>query len=123
MAGATNPNAVHAVLTDYSSAAVTAGTNKREWTAPFHGRIVAVYARAETAGSGTGSTTIDVNIGGTSALDSVLSLGVTSTGRFSGGSLASDRSFRAGDRISYDIDSIPTTTGHARVSIVICLGV
>lgn len=105
---------------DYSSAAVTAGTNKREWTALFPGRVVA-HARAEGAGSGAGSTVIDVNVNGTSVLESTLSLASASTGEFSGGAPAANASVQPGDRVSYDIDSVPATAGHTRVSVSIAI--
>ena len=119
-------HAVHTTFEDYSSAAVTAGTDKREWTAPFSGRIAGVSPRAETAGVGAGSTTIDVNINGTSIFASANrpTIAQASTGEFSAGGFDSTASgFVAGDRISYDVDAIPATTGHARVSLSISLGV
>jgi hypothetical protein len=119
-------HACHGILQDYSAAALTTGTNKREWVAPFKGRIIGVSPRAETAGSGTGSTTIDVNINGTSIFASANqpTLAVASTGEFTAGLFDSTAAtFNAGDRISYDVDAIPTTTGHARFSLSISLGV
>jgi len=119
-------HAVHGVLEDYSSAAVTVGTEKREWTAPAHGRIVGVSLRAETAGVGTGSTTIDVNINGISIFVAANrpTLATASTGEFAAGGFDGTQStFVAGDRISYDVDAIPATTGHARFSLSISLGI
>ena len=119
-------HAVHTTLEDYSSAALTVGTEKKEWVAPFSGRIAGVSPRAEMAGVGAGSTTIDVNINGTSifAAANRPTIAQASTGEFSAGNFDGTQStFVAGDRISYDVDAIPATTGHARFSLSISLGV
>lgn len=121
MAKPTNPNShVKQVCDDYSSAAVTAGTNKREWTALFGGRIVA-HARAEGTGTGAGSTSVDVNVNGVSVLARVLTLGSASTGEFTQGEPAATASVKPGDRISYDIDAVPGSGGHTRFSIAIAV--
>jgi len=114
-----NPNSnIRQSLEDYSAAAVTTGTAKREWTVLYGGRVVA-HARAEAAGSGTGSTKIDVNVNGTSILARVLEKTSTS-GQFSNGEPASGASCRPGDVISYDIDAIGQTA-HTRVSVAIAV--
>ena len=114
-----NPNsAIRQVFTDYTVGAVTAGTNKREFTAMFGGRVVA-HARAEGAGVGAGNTDVDVNVNGVSVLSRILRIATASTGEFTQGEPAGAGSCRPGDRISYDIDAIPATTGHTRFSITI----
>lgn len=105
-------------FTDYSAAALTAGTNKREFTAIFGGRVLA-HARAEGAGSGAGNSDVDVNVNGTSVLARVLRIATASTGELTQGEPAASASCRPGDRISYDVDAIPATTGHTRFSITI----
>jgi len=115
-------HAVHTTFEDYSSAAITTGTNKREWTAPFHGRIVGVSARTEAATSGT--STLDVNINGTSIFAAANRPTKTTTGagEFTAGNFDSTASgFIAGDVIGYDVDV--AGTGHSRFSISISLGV
>lgn len=109
---------VLATFADYSSAAVTTGANKREFVT-MHGGRVQAHARAEGAGVGSGNTDIDVNVNGISVLARVLRLASASTGEFTQGEPAASASCRPGDRISYDIDAIPATTGHTRVSISI----
>lgn len=121
MALPANPNSkIRHTFTDYSSPAVTVGTNKREWTVLFGGRVVA-HARAEGAGSGTGSTQIDVNVNGVSVLARPLLLASASTGQFTQGESAATASCRPGDRISYDVDAVPSLGGHSRVSVTICV--
>lgn len=121
MARPANPNnKIRQVFSDYSAAALTVGTNKREFTAMYGGRVVA-HCRAETAGSGTGSTQITVRVNGVSVLARTLSLAAGATGEFTGGEPAARASCRPGDRISYDVDSIPTTTAPSRFSITICV--
>lgn len=121
MARPANPNhSIRQTFSDYSSGALTVGTNKREFTVLFGGRVVA-HARAEGAGVGAGSSTVDVNVQGTSVLASTLTIATASTGEMTGGAPAASASCRPGDRISYDVDAIPATTGHTRFSITICV--
>lgn len=121
MAKPSNPNSnVRQDFTDYSSVAVTVGTNKREFTALFGGRVVA-HARAEGAGGGAGNTTLNVFVNGVSVLSRVLLIATASTGEFTQGEPAAAASAKPGDRISYDVVAIPATTGHTRVSISIAI--
>jgi len=103
----------------YSSAAVTAGQVLSEYVSTVFGRITGVKFLAVTAGSGAGNTVGDVLKNGTSiwatAGNRPTLLG-TSTGEFNNavgdaGSVA----IRPGDRITLQVNSIPASTGHARV--------
>lgn len=103
----------------YSSAAVTAAQILNEYVSTVYGRITGVKFLAVTAGSGAGNTVGDVLKNGTSiwaAAANRPTLAAASTGEFANavgdaGSVA----VRPGDRITLQINSIPATTGHARV--------
>lgn len=103
----------------YNSAAVTAGLVLFEYVAIAFGRLAGIKFYAVTAGSGAGNTVADVLVNGTSvwsAAGNKPTLLGTSTGEFANtvpdpGS----RGIRPGDRITVQINSIPASTGHARV--------
>jgi hypothetical protein len=104
----------------YSNAAITAAPNKAERTAPAPCRIVAIEARAEGAGVGAGSSTIDINKNGTTIFTTQANrptIATASTGELTILSPDGETSLNAGDRISIDVDAIPATTGHTRVSV------
>lgn len=117
-------------LTDYSSAAVTVGTNKREWVVPTGVRINRVHVAGGGAGGGAGSTTIDINLNGTTIFTTQgnrPSLATASTGAFTDGlpDVTTVTESAAGSGyglISYDVDAVPATSGHTRVAVAIILG-
>lgn len=118
-------------LSDYSSAAVTAGTNKREWLVPAGVRINRVHVAAGGAGGGAGSTTIDINLNGTTIYTTQANrptIATASTGAFTDSlpevSTVTEQVAGSGvGVISYDVDAIPATTGHTRVALTIILGI
>jgi len=103
----------------YSSAAVTAGQVLFEYVAICFGRLSGIKFFAVTAGVGAGNTVGDVLLNGTtiwSVAANKPTLASASTGEFTNtipdpGS----RAIRPGDRLTIQINSIPATTGHARV--------
>lgn len=128
MPGVRQPHAVHGVLLeDYVSGAMSAGINKKELPLPFNGRVTGVFVRSETNGTKPGDATtnvvVDVNVGGTSILNTVFTNAGTG---FTGGTLAAARSFVQGDRLSYDVDTVFNGTAPAqptRFSIIVTVGV
>lgn len=117
-------NNVDLILFDYSNAAITTGTAKKEWIVPFIGVILDVICDSETAGSGGTSDLIDVNINGTTIYTTQgnrPTLLVGDTGLFSEAAEPEVTTVFPGDIVSYDIDQI-ATTGSARFKISILLG-
>jgi len=106
-------------VTGYSNAAVTAAQVLNEYVATSYGRLTGIKFLAVTAGSGAGNTVGDVLKNGTSIWATAANrptLAAASTGEFNNtigdaGSVA----IKPGDRITLQINSIPATTGHARV--------
>ena len=111
------------VLEHYTNAAITTGTEKKEWVCPIYGRIVDVIVDSETAGSGGTSDIIDVNIGGTTIYttqDNRPTLLLADTGLWTEAAEPEVQNVSPGDIISYDIDQI-CTTGSARVKVTILI--
>ena len=111
------------ILNGYNNAAVTANLYLEEATIPMDCVIGGIRAYAETAGSGSGNTVLDVLKNGSTiwrtAANKPTLLG-TDTGNFD----STDPDIVAineGDRIALQVASIPATTGHARVFMTICL--
>jgi hypothetical protein len=106
-------------IAGYSNAAVTAGQILQEWVAIAFGRMTGIKFFAVTAGVGAGNTVGDVLINGTSVWANAANkptLATASTGEFNNAIAdANNRAVRPGDRITLQINSIPATTGHARV--------
>ncbi len=102
--------------------AVLADQVLRDAVLPFNCRLGGVRARAETAGSGAGTTVLDILKNGTSvwhATGDRPTLAAGATGAFT--NQAPDvRHCVAGDRLSITVASV-STTGHARVSCSIAL--
>lgn len=103
----------------YSNAAVTAGQVLSEYVSNSFGRLTAVKFLAVTAGSGAGNTVGDVLLNGTSIWSATANkptLAAASTGEFANAIGDAGRvAVRPGDRITLQINTIPATTGHARV--------
>jgi len=117
------PEVVIGVLNGYNNAAVTASLYLEEATIPMDCVIGGIRAYAETAGSGSGNTVLDVLKNGSTiwrtAANKPTLLG-TDTGNFD----STDPDIiviNEGDRIALQVASIPATTGHARVFMTICL--
>jgi hypothetical protein len=112
-------------IAGYSNAAVTANQVLQEWVAIAFGRLTGIKFYAVTAGSGAGNTVADVLINGTSvwaAAGSKPTLLGTATGEFANAVPdPNNRSVRPGDRITLQVNSIPATTGHARVMATVAL--
>ncbi|HKF33708.1 MAG TPA: hypothetical protein VKB37_15190 [Jatrophihabitantaceae bacterium] len=104
----------------YSNAAVTAAQILNEYVSTVYGRLTGIKFLAVTAGSGAGNTVGDVLKNGTSIWATAANrptLAAASTGEFNNaigdaGSVA----IKPGDRITLQINTIPATTGHARVA-------
>lgn len=112
-------------VTGYSSAAVTAAQVLQESVVVAYGRLTGIKFLAVTAGSGAGNTVGDVLINGTSVWATAgnkPTLGTAATGEFAN-SVAdpNTRSVRPGDRITIQINTIPASTGHARVMASVAL--
>ena len=117
------PEQVIGVLNGYNNAAVTASLYLEEATIPMDCIIGGIRAYAETAGSGSGNTVLDVLKNGSTiwrtAANKPTLLG-TDTGNFD--STDPDITvINEGDRIALQVSSIPATTGHARVFMTVCL--
>jgi len=109
------------VFDDYVSAALTTGTNKKEWIVPFNCGIVDVIVDSAAAGSGGTSTIIDVNRNGTTIFTTQgnrPTLLLADTGMYTTGKWEVEE-LRAGDILAYDVDQITTTAGPTRTSIAI----
>ena len=115
------PGGQQTVLTDYVSAAITAGTNKKEWIATHAGSIDQVAVDSAGAGSGAGNDVIDVNINGTTIFTTQARRPTrlaTDTGYYTVG-MPEAGSFKAGDIIGYDVDSVGASGGGTRTSLAI----
>jgi hypothetical protein len=109
----------------YSNAAVTAGQILQEWVAPAFGRLSGIKFLAVTAGVGAGNTVGDVLINGTSVWATAgnrPTLATASTGEFNNAVAdPNSRGIRPGDRVTLQINTIPATTGHARVMATVAV--
>lgn len=109
----------------YSSAAVTAAQVLQEVVVTTSARLTGIKFLAVTAGSGAGNTVGDVLINGTSVWASAANkptLASASTGEFNNAVPdPNTRAVRPGDRITLQINTIPATTGHARVMATVSL--
>jgi len=114
---------VREVVQGYNVAAVTAALTLWEMVLPFAGRIHAVKVYAAVAGTGAGNTVADVLLNGTSiwaAAGNKPLLLATATGEFANAT-PTTQCFNAGDRLLLQVASI-STTGHARLSISVAIG-
>jgi hypothetical protein len=103
------------VFEHYSNAALTTGV-KKEWIAPFDGRIVDVIMDSETAGSGGTSDIVDIHKNGTTIYTTQANrptLLVGDTGLFTEASEPEIVTFNAGDILLLEVDQV-CTTGSAR---------
>lgn len=121
------PFSIRIVFDDYVAAALTAGTNKREWVLPCQARLQSLQVTSATAGSGAGSSTMDINKEGTTIFTTQANrptIATADTG-FWTWKPSTDlvRDFAEGDVLAYDIDAIPATTGHARTRLSIAFGI
>jgi hypothetical protein len=123
-----DPLNVIALLCGYSPysplwpSATTAGQYLTELQMPFAARLGGIQATAQLAGSGAGSTVLDVLINGTSIWTTTASrptLLALSTGSFAVVSPGA-RTLKRGDRLSLLVAAI-STTGHARVALTVAI--
>jgi hypothetical protein len=109
----------------YSSAAVTAGQVLQEYVSTVFARISGIKFLAVTAGSGAGNTVGDVLLNGTSVWANAANrptLAAASTGEFQNSVPdPNTRAVRPGDRLTIQVNTIPATTGHARVMATVSL--
>jgi hypothetical protein len=134
MAGGTRSQAeivVAVVVAESAPAgtAVTAGQALIDFAVPCDCKIGGVKARAEVAGTGAGSTVLDVLLNGVSVWDATADkpqLAATLTGEFAS-KVPARRSLRAGsgaggsgDYLGVKVSSV-SSTGHGRVSVAIAL--
>ncbi len=107
-------------ITAYGAAAVTVGQILGREVMTFKGKIAAVRVNGITAGSGTGYTTIDVQINGSSIwdhYDNRPTLLAVSTGEFTNAPPSPKcRDINPGDIVTITVPSI-STTGHARLCV------
>jgi hypothetical protein len=126
MAGTrTGASKVAAVLRGYSNAAVTANQYLTEEPVLFPARIGAVKVRAETAGSGVGSTVVDVLLNGASVYTTAgnrPTIAAASTGEATN-TRPNAVSVQPGDVLAWRVISVPAGSGHARVSAACSLEV
>lgn len=112
------------MLEDYVSAALTAGTNKKEWVIDAPCELLGIRIDSGGAGAGAGSSTIDINKNGVTIFTTQANrptIATASTGDYTTGYPDGITQLRAGDIIAYDVDAIPATTGHTRTKIAIAL--
>lgn len=105
------PETVAIACSDMTTA-ITTGTTKAYWVAPWACTLTAVKATLATAGTGTG-TTIDINEGagaGTSVLSTKLTIDVSETDSADAATAAviSDSAIAANGRITIDFDAVGT---------------
>lgn len=110
IAGGTFPETIVIACSDMTTA-ITTGTTKAYWVAPWACTLTAVKATLATAGTGT--TTIDINEGagaGTSMLSTKLTIDSTETDSATAATAAviSDSSIAADGRITIDFDGVGT---------------
>jgi hypothetical protein len=109
----------------YSNAAATAGQVLQEMVTTCFGRLSGIKFLAVTAGSGAGNTVGDVLINGTSVWATAgnkPTLAAASTGEFANAVPdPNTRSVRPGDRITLQVNTIPATTGHARLMATVSI--
>jgi hypothetical protein len=107
----------------YVRATVTAALNAFEFVVPVWCRIGAVQVYAGTAGSGVGSTVVDLLRNGVSVWHSAGSkptLAAASTGAFA--NLAPDsRVLKPGDLLTWQVLSVPSVAGHSRLTVTAAL--
>src|SRR5438874_2668527 len=103
------------VLPGYSSAAVIAGQNLLEFEAPCDCRLGGIQSNAQTAGTGAGSTTLDVLLNDTSIWTTPSdrpTLAAASVGDFTMAHPPGTRAILRGARVTLRVISIPAATGH-----------
>lgn len=111
------------ILESYTSAALTTGTNKKEWVCPIYGRIVDVIVDSETANSGESTDIIDVNINGTTIYTTQgnrPTLVALDTGLWPEAAEPEVQNLSPGDIVAFDVDQI-ATTGAARTKVTVLI--
>lgn len=122
---ATFPETIAIACSDMATA-ITTGTTKAYWVAPWACTLTAVKATLATAGTGTG-TTIDINEGagaGTSVLSTKLTIDVSETDSADATTPAviSDSAIAANGRITIDFDAVGTGAAGVIVYLTVTRG-
>lgn len=126
-----NARDVRHVIAGFSNSAVAAGQLLAQEVVLFPCQIGAIGGYAYTAGSGTGNTVLDVLVARSTAPTTFTSIFATltgnrptlasaSTGGFVG-SVPGWRDLLPGDVVVIEVLSIPSSTGHARVTGCVAL--
>ena len=111
------PVRVIGLISGYNNSAVTDELYLIELPLPCECRLGGVQVGAATAGSGTGSTIVDVFINGTSVWANSSNrptLAAADTGEFTS-TRVTNRALKIGDILVVQVKEIPTVTGHARL--------
>lgn len=118
-----NTATVAGLVAGYSSAATTAAQFLTEIQLPFACLIKGIQGHGTTAGTGAGSTVLDILVNGTSiwstAADRPTLLAV-STGAFAIANRPGAIALKRGDILSLQVASI-SSTGHARLKLTVGL--
>lgn len=110
------------MLFGYATYAVAANLYLGEWPIPQACVLGGVKVYAGAAGSGAGSTVVDILLNGTSVYKSTAdrpTLAALSTGEFAN-KLPARRAISVGDIIAIKVISI-SSTGHARLGVGVAL--
>lgn len=118
-----DPAHVLAAVSGYSNAAVTANQYLTEYLVLTACQVGGVAAYAATAGSGAGTTVVDVLKNGTSIWTTAANrptLAAASTGEFAS-TAPNVSTLIGGDRLAIQVVTVPAVAGHARVSATVIL--
>lgn len=103
----------------YAPAAVTAGAYLAERVILYPCRLTAVKAYANVAGTGGGSTVVDVLVNGVSVWSAPANrptLAATAVGEFANTHPNRGTALDPGDRVAVQVAAV-STTGHGRVAV------
>ena len=111
----------HCVAASDETTALTTGTAKTTFRMPFPMQVTQVRASLTTAGSTSGTTTIDVNEGGTSILSTKLTIdqGEKTSETAAAEEVISDTALAGDAEITIDIDAV--TGGANETGLKVCL--
>lgn len=102
---------------------VNAGTDLARWIVPISGRIVDIIAVSRVAGTGGGSTILDIHKNGTTIFTTQANrptLEDQDSGMYTAGA-PEVPTVRAGDILSLDVDAVNTSSDHTDLSIAIII--
>ncbi len=115
---AAGPEVFSFAISDETTA-ITTGTAKLTWRAPYAGTITAVYAELNTTSS-SGNPAFDINKNGTTVLSTVLTVDASETDSATAATPAviSVPTFAARDVFTFDIDTAGTGAKGAKITIL-----